>query len=223
MCAIKIGMLSIPRLGNPEVTRQLYANFGFEVFDLSRRDIGRGSFRNADILHCPGGHHVVLSQQAIVHLKNYIHVGHGVIGICAGAHFIAHAQLLEMDACIVRAEGIYSMRVVQKHPVVKGFRKVPRSPERKGLNPVPHSNIGRISIHRGNGGYLLPKDKSQIIATYDNDDKFAGIVAGLYGEGRVVAFSGHPYREVKYDDNLKTDPKVTTLLKNAALWCAKAF
>ena len=117
------------------------------------------------------------------------------------------------------------MRLIRRHPITRGFRLVPRSPERTGYNPVPHSDVGRIKVHRGNGAYMIAGRGVEVIATYDNDDEYAGIVAGQLGRGRVCGISCHPQtkadasRELHYK-NLETDPRLPKLIRNVVLWCA---
>jgi len=227
--AVKIGLMNIPYVGKTVGTTAdiegLYAGLGFEVHDISRADIEAGLFHDYDMLHCPGGHHVELGPKGIRNLKRYIREGHGFFGICMGSHFIADAKILPLKTKIIRAHGIYSMRLVKRHPITRGFRLVPRSPERAGCNPVPHTEVGRIKVHRGNGAYLLAGKGVDVIGTYDNDDEFAGVVAGSLGRGRVCGISCHPQtvadasEGLQYRD-LKTDSRLPKLIKNVALWCA---
>ncbi len=220
MKKIRIGMMNIPRVGDTDNrNHKLYRDFGFMVENVTRKQIRDNDLDGFDLLHCPGGHHVVLNQIEIRNIRSFVRRGRGFVGICAGAHFIAHARLLNIRVKIVRASGIYNMRLIRKHPVIRGFRTVPRSPERGGCNPVPHTNLGRLMVDRGNGAFMLAGRGALAIATYDNDDEFAGIIVGSHGRGRVAAFSCHPQVTARYK-GISTDRRAHLLLRNAALWCA---
>ncbi len=216
-----IGLLSLPRVRDTgDRTRLLYEGFGFSVTAVGRRRIEQGDLDGFDLLHCPGGHSVTLAPRGVSNLRRYVRGGGGFVGVCAGAHYIAEIGLLPLRLAIVRASGIYHVRVVARHPVTRGFARVPRSPERRGCNPVPHSSRGRVRLDRGNGAFMLAGRGVEILATYDNDDRYAAIVAGRYGAGRVVAFSCHPQTESSFKAQ-RTDPRAPLLLRNAALFCAK--
>jgi len=221
---IRIGMMNLPRVDDTGgKTTAMFRRLGFEVEELSRRDIEQDRFGAFDMLHCPGGHSVKLSERGVRNIKRYVRGGKGLMGICAGCHFIAHTKLLPIELMIVRAVGIYNVRLVKRHPLTRGFKLVPRSPERKGYNPVPHSDVGRLPMHRGNGGFIIARSGVDVVATYDNDDRYGAVVAGNHGKGRVVAISCHPQIEVDWSDlpgmNKKTDPRVRELLRNAVHFC----
>ncbi|MBN1670846.1 MAG: hypothetical protein JXR37_07430 [Kiritimatiellae bacterium] len=223
--AVRIGMMELPRVddtgGN---TTAIFKDLGFVVETLSRQDIERDRFGEFDLLHCPGGHSVKLSDRGVGNIQRYLRGGKGLLGICAGCHFIAHAKLLDIDLLIVRAVGLYNVRLVKRHALTRGFKLVPRTPEKKGYNPVPHSDVGRMRMHRGNGGFIVARNGVDLVATYDNDDRFGAIAAGPYGRGRVVAISCHPQIEVDWRRvrglHQRTDPRVARLLENAVRFCA---
>ena len=214
----RIAFFQGPRVSAHEEIRRLYRRWGYRIVIVGARELEEDRLSDYAAMHMPGGHSVVLSEKQIRNLKRFVRRGGGFLGICNGAHFAARVGLLKMkDMLIVRGKGIYDMRVVARHPVTRGLRRVPRSPEKKAVDPVPHSPVGRIRMDRGNGAFMVVGKNVDALLTYDNDDKYAGVAAGHHGKGRVVIFSSHPQADVKTTKHLKgTDTKKgRKLLRNA--------
>jgi len=71
------------------------------------------------------------------------------------------------------------------HACVNQIQMRKHHPIALGLPPV-------IVIPRRNGGMLVPRPGCEVAGWYDTIERYAALVAGGYGLGRVVAFSPHP-------------------------------
>lgn len=229
MNKIGIAIFQGPRVSETGKRSYVYRSFekwGHEVSIINARDLERGLLDGYAAVYMPGGHSVKLKEKGILNLKRFIRKGGGFLGICNGAHFGMRAKLLNIrDYIIIRGVGTYSMRVVKKHPVTKGLQIVPRSPEKKALDPVPHTEKGRIKTDRENGAFMIVGKNVDALLTFDNEDKLAGAVAGCLGKGRVVLFSNHPHihrefksRAVCYNTDVKENE---LLLRNAIQWVTR--
>ncbi len=216
----KIGFYQGPRVSTNKEVAKLFKKWGYDVVTITEKDLEQDKLKDFSAIYIPGGHSVILSERGIENLKKFVQQGGGFLGICSGAHFAARIKLLNLkDMLIVRGCGTYNMRIIKKHPVTKGLRIVPVSPEKKAVDPVSHTNIGRVKMYRNNGAYMVVGRNVDALVTYDNDDKYAGLVAGYYGKGKVVLFTCHPEVDIHLKGSLSkfnTDTKkALQLLKNA--------
>lgn len=156
----------------------------------------------------PGGHHVNVGPEGDRKVKEYVKNGGNFLGICAGMHYGCDLKLLDADIMCVRGSGYYEIRIVKKHPATKGYELAPQSPLiHKTWSPVEYSTKGRVHARRGNGGFIIPGNGVEALATYDDSDKYAAIAYGKYGKGKVILMSVHPESSEESDPANKEQGK----------------
>jgi len=120
-----------------------------------------------------GGHALHVAVAGAENLREYLHSGGGFFGICAGQFLATTRQFVACDTVYMRGHGPHQIQMRKDHPIVLG------------LPPV-------VVIPRRNGGMLIPRPGCEVAGWYDTIERYAALVAGGYGLGRVVAFSPHP-------------------------------
>jgi glutamine amidotransferase-like uncharacterized protein len=209
------------KTGVKQVEDCLPKSDGFEVKRITADEIRAGSLRNFDVVICAGGsaskQSAVLGEPGRDFVKNFVHDGHGFIGICAGA-YLASAQykwsLGVLDAQVIdgahwaRGEGNVKLRLT--------------SAGQQALQPEKQTCI----IHFENGPLLAPGKKDDIddyelLASFDSEIRkndappgimkgATAIARGTFGKGRVVCFSPHPEKT----------PGREAFLQSAVRWAA---
>jgi len=164
--------------------------------DLATADLAR-----FDALFCPGGGGLNLSEDASAALRAYVEGGGGYVGVCGGATSAASAGLIEAERYTFQVRGKVWTHL-KEHPVTDSYDL-----DRKVLFP-----------HASGPLFVLPEDTDQVsIITFDVGNPplptFTHTIARELGEGRVVAFSGHP----------ESAPETQRLLLNAIMWAAKVI
>jgi len=120
-----------------------------------------------------GGHASHVAVAGAESLRDYLHSGGGFFGICAGQFLATQRQFVACDTVYMRGHGPHQIQMRKDHPIALG------------LPPV-------VVIPRRNGGMLVPRPGCEVVGWYDTIERYAALVAGGYGLGRVVAFSPHP-------------------------------
>ena len=120
-----------------------------------------------------GGHASHVAVAGAENLREYLHSGGGFFGICAGQFLATSRQFVACDTVYMRGHGPHQIQMRKDHPIALG------------LPPV-------VVIPRRNGGMLVPRPGCEVVGWYDTIERYAALVAGGYGLGRVVAFSPHP-------------------------------
>jgi len=120
-----------------------------------------------------GGHASHVAVAGAENLREYLHSGGGFFGICAGQFLATRQQFVACDTVYMRGHGPHQIQIRKNHPIALG------------LPPV-------VIIQRRNGGMLVPRPGCEVAGWYDTIERYAALVAGGYGLGRVVAFSPHP-------------------------------
>jgi len=120
-----------------------------------------------------GGHASHVAVAGAENMREYLHSGGGFFGICAGQFLATQRQFVACDTVYMRGHGPHQIQMRKDHPIALG------------LPPV-------VVIPRRNGGMLVPRPGCEVVGWYDTIERYAALVAGSYGLGRVVAFSPHP-------------------------------
>lgn len=152
-----------------------------------------------DVLFCPGGGGLNLQDDQAEALREYVRQGGGYVGVCGGAITAARAGLIEAQRYTFGVRGPVWTHLTE-HPVTEGYDLT-----RKLL--CPHASGPLFVIAEGSD--------EQSVITFDVGDPplptFTHTIARQIGEGRVVAFSGHP----------EASAETHALLRNAIMWVAR--
>lgn len=169
---------------------------------VSASDIRNGLLKNYDTLIIPGGsasaQAKALGEEGLTAIRDYVMDGGGYIGFCAGTYLAmgyAPDKLDMIAADLVdgahwdRGKGMVPVRFTEEGKSILG-------------------DFATVDMYYENGPVLSPDNYSwlpplTVLATYQGeirDNKAAhkvmtnspAIVAGHYGEGKVLCFSPHP-------------------------------
>jgi len=162
--------------------------------DLTTTDLGQ-----YDVLFCPGGGGLNLTDESRAALEAYVRQGGGYVGVCGGAISAGRAGLIEAERYTFGVRGPVWTHLTE-HPITEGYDL-----SRKLLFP-----------HASGPLYVVAEDSDeQSVITFDVGDPplptFTHTIAREIGEGRVVVFSGHP----------ESSPETQALLRNAIMWVAR--
>jgi glutamine amidotransferase-like uncharacterized protein len=179
--------------------------FKFDYNIIDEKDVSKNKgLSKYKLIIFPGGHHVKVGKKGDKNVKEYVRNGGNFLGICAGMHYGCDLKLLDTDIMYMRGSGYYQIRLLKKHPLTEGYELAPKSPLiHKTWSPVEFSTKGRVHTRRGNGGLIIPGKNVDVIATYDDSDKYAAIVSGEFEKGKVVLISPHPESSEEPDKNDK--------------------
>ncbi|WP_395739119.1 hypothetical protein [Prosthecobacter sp.] len=133
-----------------------------------------------------GGHQIQVSAAGEDHVRDFLHGGGGLFGICAGqlfanGHPYGH-KFVPTDFYYMRGQGAHQVQMPKAHPM---SLTLPRE----------------MIITRMNGDFLLPRAGCDVIGWYDRQNICAAVVTANYGLGRVVASSPHPESGSEYNAN----------------------
>lgn len=120
-----------------------------------------------------GGHESHVAVAGAEHLRQYLYSGGGFLGICAGQYLATGRQFVPCSTIHMCGQGPHQVQIRKNHPIAVN------------LPPV-------VIIARMNGGFVIPHPGCEVIGWYDTVERYAALVAGHYGLGRVVVFSPHP-------------------------------
>ena len=182
----------------------------------------------------PGGFGYFLDKTLSKRLRDFVRSGGGFMGFCAGAFLPlrdscgakgAGLGMLDATYCHFREKGLCHVDINARDPIAKGVVSSTKTPV-YALYKRP-ATARRHNIHvcmlRGNGPLMLAAGKTRVVGYYDGSEPYAAIVRGLYGKGRIVAFSAHP--EVCMEAaRMASDAdavECTKLVKNAVLYCGR--
>jgi len=188
---------------------------------ITARDITSGKLSHYSSVIFPGGHSVVLSKSTEKQVMSFVRSGGGFIGICAGCQFGVKLGLLPVKHRILRATGIFDMRIVAKHPLSVGYVVAGKHDQSK---PWTYSNRGRVRIRYANGGMLIAGEGARVVVSFDELGDFGAVVAGKYGRGNVVLITPHPEstppasRPPQSDSDKSQEPFM--LFANAVKFCS---
>ena len=201
----------------------LLINMKVPFATISEADVTANDLAGYSALLFPGGHSVQIGRKGDEHVREFVRKGGGFLGICAGLHYGADLKLLDIDMMYVRGGGMHQARVVKKHPVTAGYSLAALRPQRHKIwSPVKYLPEGRVKIARSNGGLIIPGENVDVLVTYDDTDRFAAVVAGHYGKGRVVLMSPHPEATPAPDKALKEkEQDAYPLLFNAVHYASR--
>lgn len=156
---------------------------------ISAPEIGRGRLADFAAVIFPGGHSVRLGEAALAQSLAFVRGGGGLLGVCAGAQFGAGLGLVKVRHRVLRAHGIFDMRLLVRHPVTRGYQVA--GPHLAG-EPWRYSNRGRLRVRYANGGYFESGRGVTVLVSLDERGRMGAVVAGRYGKGRVILCTPHP-------------------------------
>jgi len=188
---------------------------------ITARDIASGKLSRYSCVIFPGGHSIVLGKSAEKQVLPFVKSGGGFIGICAGCQFGVKLGILPVQHKILRATGIFDMRIVAKHPVSAGYAIAGKHSKAK---PWTYSSRGRVRIRYANGGMLTAGRGARVIVSFDEHGDFGAVVTGNYGRGKVVLITPHPEstppapRPPQSDSDKSQEP--FSLFANAVKFCS---
>lgn len=161
-------------------------------------DLEKADLKRYHVLLVPGGGGLDLTEPNKAALHRYVREGGGYVGICGGGVTAQKYGLIDARQYKLTVHGTVTVSL-QPHPITEGYL-----PDR----PIQFPHAG--------GPLWVTEEKTQqtIIAFHIGGPPlppFAHTIVRRYGQGRVVAFSGHP------EGASDTRP----LVRNAILWAAK--
>ena len=190
--------------GDPaEVKACLPESKGFEVVNITAKEVRDGALHKYDVLIHPGGsgsgQSKALGDEGRQRVRKFVKDGGGFVGICAGA-YLASAEypwaLKLLDA-----------RVIDDEHWARGVGEVKLRLPSAGRDALGTDQT-TSAIYYENGPLLGPAKNADIpdfesLATFETEirtnDAPVGVMKGTtaiargeFGEGRVVCFSPHP-------------------------------
>lgn len=166
---------------------------------LHEDDLATADLSAYDVLFCPGGGGLNLTDESKAALQEYVRQGGGYVGVCGGAISAGRAGLIEAERYTFGVRGSVWTHL-HEHPITEGYDLT-----RKLL--FPHASGPLFVIAEGSD--------EQAVITFDVGNPplptFTHTIARQFGEGRVVVFSGHP----------EASPETHALLRNAIMWVAR--
>lgn len=165
---------------------------------LSEDALAQTDLRAYKVLMVPGGGGLRLTEENQDALIQYVKAGGGYVGICGGAITANKIGLIDCEAYNFNVRGSVWTKL-ETHPITRGY-----DIERSIL--FPHAS----------GPLFVPKTEEQkTIAYFDVGNpplpRFSHTIVRELGQGRVVAFSGHP----------ESSPDTRPLLRQAIMWAAR--
>jgi len=207
---------------------------GFAIETVSTEDLRVGGLDSAAVAVFPGGFGYFLDKKLSKRIRDFVRGGGGFVGFCAGAFLPLRDScgakgvglgMLDATYCHFREKGLCHVDINVRDPLAKGVvssTKTPIYALYKRPARARRHNI-HVSMLRGNGPLILAAGKTRVVGYYDGSEPYAAIVRGLYGKGRIVAFSAHP--EVCMEAaRMASDAdaaECAKLVKNAILYCGR--
>jgi hypothetical protein len=153
---------------------------GIEAEGIRPEDIGKTDLTRFRVVYFPQGPNFQIEPDQYAAIQDYVRRGGGYVGDCQGAYFAADKlKLLPIECYHNNVWGLYKI-LVAPHFVTDGRR-------------------GEVTMHFGNGPIMVPGSGCEVLATYamklPGAAVPAALVAGRYGEGRVILFGPHPLGE----------------------------
>lgn len=185
--------------------------WSFSVDEVDKPDLVNLSNESIDVLYLPPGYYI-FEEATNTAISEFTRRGGGVVGSCCGAWNIACSiGLIPSSHNQILMEGRVSLRPKKgNHPILSNHVK------RKNCESISRDRLPMTHI---NGALFMPADRETILATFDEQDQFAAILAAEVGKGRAVAFSSHAEIPVKVEGKeIDNSP----LLKDAILWAARS-
>ncbi len=199
--------------------------FGFEVGYVTAKHMSQLDELDAQVLYLPGGWYT-FDQATRTAIRAFVDRGGGCVGTCAGAYNVA-GDLALIPGRVLRPNirGRLCIEPQQgDHPLLRGVvKRCTRHCDRQ-WEPIAMTYLG--------GPFILPKDSSAIVASYDVEGEIGALVAAAMGEGRAVAICGHPELPLAKlpdadpivlqgrDNVLAFQGDASRIISNAVLWAA---
>ncbi len=162
----------------------------------------------AKILVIPGGratpYHDELGEIGMENIRNFVHSGNTLIGICAGAYFLAADSNFAIGTkfeVVNKHLGLFPGEV--KGPFFEDFNYLEDTI--RGAISKCSDGVERIAYHHGGGWFVKPEEHKDIsvLARYSSDearkDGLAAIIKVKYGDGCVIG--SHMHFEEEYSWN----------------------
>lgn len=180
-------------------TDKVYASIDIPVpTPVHEDDLAKTALTQYKMLIVPGGGGLNLTDENKAALLEYVRKGGGYVGICGGALTANRCGLVDCQTYTFNVRGPVWVKL-KEHPILEGY-------DLSRMILFPHAS----------GPLFVPKDTDcKTIMVFDVGNpplpEFTHTVVRELGEGRVVAFSGHP------ESSADTRP----MLRNAVMWTAR--
>jgi hypothetical protein len=149
-------------------------------------------------------------------VRRFVREGGGVVGVCCGAFNVVWLGLIEAEISRACGAGMHALEVVDaKHPIAKPVLRRAEGRKDRRWQPVPCMRV--------NGPIFFPKNKRQMVFSYDWEQRLGAVLAGGYGRGRAVALSPHPEMTGnERDGTVSAEPLLPAsgIYRAALLWAA---
>lgn len=209
----------------PRIIAALHS-FGWETVAIERAELANLSPDDTQVLYLPGGWYQ-FDEVTYRALRRFVSEGGGCVGTCAGAYLVGGASGL-IPGRVLRPNirgRVYIEPRQGEHPILRDVvRPCTRHDKR------PHGE--QIAVTHLGGPFLLPEDKSAIIASFDFEGEIGAIAAAPLGKGRAVAIAPHPelpladlaaadvLDRVTHSEANLPQGNAALLVRNAVLWAA---
>lgn len=166
--------------------------------------IKSGALLESQVFIVPGGYTPeympAFGEKGKEAVRSFVKNGGGYIGICAGAYIVTSKVEVPgkpeglgiIDIENIRKSGRGKKRIyLAQHPITEGLGK-------------------ELEIYYQNGPNIIAGQDVTEVARYKGGK--SAVVAGNFGEGKVVIFSPHP--EASITQGIEPSPETLKLLKN---------
>ena len=149
-------------------------------------------------------------------VRRFVRSGGGLVGVCCGAYNVVWLGVIQAEISRTMGTGMHALEVVnEKHPILRGVIERTRGHKDRKWKSLP--------VVRLNGPIFFPRDRSQLILSYDWEQRLGAVLAADYGQGRAVAISPHPECTENERGDILNEPPLRSagLLRNALYWSAR--
>lgn len=197
--------------------------FGFQVREATLANLDGLKPGDCDVLYLPGGWYFFEPRTRDA-IRAFVHAGGGCVGSCAGASNIAgHIPIIPGRVLRNDMRGRLFLEPRQgNHPVLRGVVRPCTRHSARAWEPIAVTHFG--------GPFMLPEDKSTIVAAYDVEGEIGAILAAEVGKGRAVAVASHPefgLAALHPDDPARPEKTplpqgdASLIVRNAVLWASR--
>ena len=207
---------------------------GFTFDTVSTEELRQGRLAEFDVAVFPGGFGYFPDAELGERIKDFIRGGGGFLGVCAGAFLPLKDSCGVKGACLgildatyayFRERGLSLVALNPDDPVARGLESSTRQPVYALYKPprAMRRYTTYVAIERGNGPLILPGPRAKVVGYYDGSEKYAAIVRGTYGKGRILVFSAHPdaYLDTARMGATADAVECLKLFKNGVLYCGR--
>ncbi len=210
-------------VGSYRSLEDMLTSMGFKVDELKSFDFSLEKISRYDFLAFPGGRAdgmiSTLGEDKLLNIREYVAMGGGYIGICAGAYLASNYTVwhgVQYGDSYGYVMDLYSGKAIGPIEEIGDYDT--DSP----YNPQHPTDVvwydGRVlNVTYWGGPYFSPVDSSDVLATYEKVDEPAAIKTEFHG-GRAVLFGFHPELDTGYSQ--ENSRMIFSLCNQEFLWVA---